>query len=45
MKDANFKDVNITNVDLRNVKNLPDLSSYPLICPETGSFVGYKAVK
>ena len=36
---ANLRDANLCDADLRGAKNLPFI---PYVCPDTGSFIGYK---
>ena len=46
--DADLRGANLRNADLRNAKNTDKIAwnahtaFYPLQCPETGSFIGYK---
>ena len=37
--NADFRDVNLRNADLRGAKNVPFI---PYACPELGSFIAYK---
>lgn len=37
--DADLRDANLCDADLRGAKNLPFI---PYVCPDTGSFIGYK---
>lgn len=39
LKDTNLGNANINRADLSTAKNIPFI---PLVCPETGSFIGYK---
>jgi len=39
--NANLKDANLAFTSLDGAKNLPDI---PLLCPDTGSFIGWKRV-
>ena len=48
LSDANLSDANLSNANLRDAKNIDKIAwnartaFYPLQCPETGSFIGYK---
>ena len=45
LRYADLRDANLTYANLRNA-NLDDcIISYPLVCPEVGSFVGWKKAK
>ena len=39
LRDTNLSDANMRGVNLRGAKNVPYI---PMICPEEGSFIGYK---
>ena len=39
LKDANVYDTDFLHANLRSVKNIPFV---PYVCPDTGSFIGYK---
>ena len=39
---ANLRDANLCDADLRGAKNLPFI---PYVCPDTGSFIGYKKAR
>ena len=39
LRDANLRDANLCDANLRGAKNLPFI---PYVCPDTGSFIGYK---
>ena len=48
LRGANLRNANLRNANLRNAKNTDKIAwnahtaFYPLQCPETGSFIGYK---
>ena len=48
LRDADLRDANLSGADLRGAKNVDEVKwnmhtiFYPLQCPETGSFIGYK---
>ena len=48
LRNANLCDANLRGADLSNAKNVDEVkwnmytTFYPLQCPETGSFIGYK---
>ena len=48
LRDANLRGADLRNANLRNAKNTDKIAwnahtaFYPLQCPETGSFIGYK---
>ena len=48
LRNANLCDANLRSADLSNAKNVDEVkwnmytTFYPLQCPETGSFIGYK---
>ena len=48
LRDANLRNANLRDANLRNAKNTDKIvwnahtAFYPLQCPETGSFIGYK---
>ena len=48
LRDADLRDANLCNADLCGAKNTDKIAwnahtaFYPLQCPETGSFIGYK---
>ena len=48
LRNANLRNANLRNANLRNAKNTDKIAwnahtaFYPLQCPETGSFIGYK---
>ena len=48
LRNANLSNANLRNANLRNAKNTDKIgwnahtAFYPLQCPETGSFIGYK---
>ena len=48
LRDANLSDANLSDANLRDAKNIDKIAwnartaFYPLQCPETGSFIGYK---
>lgn len=48
LRDADLRDANLYGADLRGAKNVDEVKwnmhtiFYPLQCPETGSFIGYK---
>ena len=48
LRNANLRKANLRNANLRNAKNTDKIAwnahtaFYPLQCPETGSFIGYK---
>ena len=48
LRDANLCSANLFNANLRDAKNVDEVkwnmytTFYPLQCPETGSFIGYK---
>ena len=50
LSNANLCDANLRGADLSNAKNVDEVkwnmytTFYPLQCPETGSFIGYKKV-
>ena len=39
LRGADLRDANLCDADLRGAKNLPFI---PYVCPDTGSFIGYK---
>ena len=48
LSDAHLRDANLSDANLRDAKNIDKIAwnartaFYPLQCPETGSFIGYK---
>ena len=42
LRGANLENANLNNADLNGAKNIPYI---PMICPDTGAFVGWKACK
>ena len=42
LRDANLSGVNLSGANLRGAKNLPYI---PMMCPEDGSFIGWKKAK
>ena len=48
LRGANLSDANLSDANLRDAKNIDKIAwnartaFYPLQCPETGSFIGYK---
>ena len=48
LSDAHLRDANLSDANLRDAKNIAKIAVdactafYPLQCPETGSFIGYK---
>ena len=48
LRDADLRDADLCNADLRGAKNVDDITwngftaFYPMQCPESGAFIGYK---
>ena len=51
LRDADLRDANLRDADLRDAKNIDSMiwsictAFYPLQCPESGSYIGYKKAR